>query len=58
MDMFHQLQVLILVALVFLIAPAAIPPLRRYNRTLRLAALVTYVAGGLIILGFWWFNQH
>jgi hypothetical protein len=53
MDTFHQLQVLVLISLVILIAPAAVPPLRPHSRTLRLAALVIYLAGALAILVKW-----
>jgi hypothetical protein len=53
MNTFQQLQVLVLIALALLIAPAAIPPLRPHSRTMRLAALVIYLAGALAILAKW-----
>ncbi len=58
MSMFQQLQALVLVAIVIVLAPAVLPPLRRHNRTLRLAALVIYGAGGLAVLAEWLLKGH
>jgi len=53
MDTFRQLQALTLVAMAMLIAPRVIPMLRGYDRTVRLAALVVYIGGALVILAIW-----
>ncbi len=50
MSTFQQLQALALVAMVILLSPAVVPPLRRHGVFLRLAALIFYVAGGLAVL--------
>ncbi len=53
MDPFRQLQVLSLLTLALLIAPAVMPPLRRYGGRLRFAALVLYLVGGLAVFAKW-----
>ncbi len=53
MDPFRQLQVLSLLAMALLIAPGVVPPLSRYGRRMRTAALVLYLVGGLAILTNW-----
>lgn len=53
MDPFRQLQVLSLLVMAVLIAPTALPPLRRHGARLRIAALVLYAIGGAAILVQW-----
>ena len=53
MDTFRQLQALTLVAVALLIVPRVVPSLRQYDWTMRLAALVLYLGGGLVILLIW-----
>jgi hypothetical protein len=53
LDAFRDLQVLTLLALALLFAPAALPPLRPLGAKLRLAALVVYLLGGAAILIRW-----
>ena len=53
MDPFRQVQMLSLLAIALLVAPAALPPLRRHGERLRLAALLLYLIGGLAIFVKW-----
>jgi hypothetical protein len=53
MNSFRPLQALTLVVMALLIAPRLVPGLRPYDRTVRLAAFVIYLAGALVILAIW-----
>ena len=53
MDSFRLLQALTLAMMALLIAPRVLPALRPYDRTVRLAALVIFLGGGLVILLIW-----
>lgn len=53
MDPFRQLQVLTMLTMALLFAPAVVPPLRRYAGGMRIAAVVLYLAGGLAVFATW-----
>ena len=57
MDAFRQLQALSLVAMALLVAPAAVPGLRRHAGRIRAAALILYLAGGAAILAQWMLSR-
>ena len=57
MDTFRQLQALTLVAVALLIVPRVVPAMRGHDRALRLAALVIYLGGALVILAIWLFSR-
>ena len=58
MQPFRALQALILVGMALLIAPRVLPMLRRYDKSMRLAALVVYLGGGVVILVIWLLTRH
>ncbi|CAH2604237.1 conserved protein of unknown function [Rhodovastum atsumiense] len=53
MDAFEQLRALTLLTIALLLAPAAIPPLRRYRSRLQVAMLLLYFGGAAVILALW-----
>ena len=53
MDPFRQLQVLTMLTMALLFAPAVVPPLRRYAVGLRIAAVLLYIVGGLAVFATW-----
>ena len=58
MDSFRQMQALTLVVMAVLLAPRVLPMLRPYDRTMRLAALVIFLGGGLVILAIWLLTRN